>query len=120
MNNLKPFILLAGLMGLFLIAGQLLGGSQGLILAALFGFAFNFGMYFFSDRLVLRMYGAQVVTETQAPELYRMVDRLRQRAGLPMPAVAGAPQEQPHALATGRGPSHGRGAGATRHPQYRA
>jgi len=106
MNNLKTFILLAGLMGLFLIAGQLLGGSQGLILAALLGFAFNFGMYFFSDRLVLRMYGAQVITEAQAPELYRMVDRLRQRAGLPMPAVAVAPQEQPNAFATGRSPSH--------------
>ena len=106
MNNLKTFILMAGLMGLFLLAGQLLGGSQGLLLAALFGFAFNFGMYFFSDRLVLRMYGAKVVTEAQAPELYRMVDRLRQRAGLPMPVVAGAPHEQPNAFATGRNPSH--------------
>jgi heat shock protein HtpX len=106
MNNMKTFILMAGLMGLFLIAGQLLGGSQGLILAALVGFAFNFGMYFFSDRLVLRMYGAKVVTEAQAPELYRMVDRLRQRAGLPMPVVAVAPHEQPNAFATGRNPSH--------------
>ncbi len=106
MNNLKTFILMAGLMGLFLLAGQLLGGSQGLLLAALFGFAFNFGMYFFSDRLVLRMYGAQVVTEAQAPELYRMVDRLRQRAGLPMPVVAVAPHAQPNAFATGRNPSH--------------
>ncbi len=106
MNNLKTFILMAGLMGLFLLAGQLLGGSQGLLLAALFGFAFNFGMYFFSDRLVLRMYGAQVVTEAQAPELYQMVDRLRQRAGLPMPVVAVAPHEQPNAFATGRNPSH--------------
>ena len=92
MNNVKTFILMAGLMGLFLLAGQLLGGSQGLVLAALVGFAFNFGMYFFSDRLVLRMYGAQVVTEAQAPELYRMVDRLRQRAGLPMPVVAVSPR----------------------------
>jgi len=55
---------------------------------------------------VLRMYGAQVVTEEQAPELYRMVDRLRQRAGLPMPAVAIAPHEQPNAFATGRNPNH--------------
>jgi heat shock protein HtpX len=62
-------------------------------------------MYFFSDRLVLRMYRAQVVTEAQAPELYRMVDRLRQRAGLPMPVVAVAPHEQPNAFATGRSPS---------------
>ena len=63
-------------------------------------------MYFFSDKIVLRMYGAQVVTEEQAPELYRMVDRLRQRAGLPMPVVAIAPHEQPNAFATGRSPEH--------------
>src|SRR3954454_1038744 len=106
MNNVKTFILMAGLMGLFLLAGQLLGGSQGLVLAALVGFAFNFGMYFFSDRLVLRMYGAQVVTEAQAPELYRMVDRLRQRAGLPMPLVAVAPHEPPNAFAAARTPDH--------------
>ena len=105
MNNVKTFVLLAGLMGLFLLAGQLLGGSQGLLLALVLGGAFNFIMYFFSDRLVLRMYGAHVVTEEQAPELYRMVDRLRQRAGLPMPVVAVAPHEQPNAFATGRSPS---------------
>jgi heat shock protein HtpX len=106
MNNVKTFALLAGLMGLFLMLGQLLGGSQGLVLALVLGSAFNFIMYFFSDRMVLRMYGAQVVTEAQAPELYRMVDRLRQRAGLPMPVVAVAPHEQPNAFATGRNPDH--------------
>jgi len=106
MNNIKTMMLMAGLMGLFLLAGQLLGGSQGLLLALMVGSAFNLIMYFFSDRLVLRMYGAQVVTEAQAPELYRMVDRLRQRAGLPMPVVAIAPHEQPNAFATGRNPEH--------------
>jgi heat shock protein HtpX len=106
MNNVKTMVLMAGLMGLFLLAGQLLGGSQGLILALVLGSAFNLMMYYFSDRLVLRMYGAQVVTEEQAPELYRMVDRLRQRAGLPMPRVAVAPHEQPNAFATGRSPEH--------------
>jgi heat shock protein HtpX len=106
MNNVKTFVLLAGLMGLFLLAGQLLGGSQGLVLALVLGSLFNFIMYFFSDRMVLRMYGAQVVTEAEAPELYRMVDRLRQRAGLPMPVVAVAPHEQPNAFATGRNPEH--------------
>src|SRR5918993_1210858 len=105
MNNVKTFVLMAGLMGLFLLAGQLLGGSQGLVLALVIGSAFNFIMYFFSDRLVLKMYGAKVVTEAEAPELYRMVDRLRQRAGLPMPVVAVAPHEQPNAFATGRSPS---------------
>ena len=104
LNNVKTFVLMAGLMGLFLLAGQLLGGSNGLILALIIGGAFNFIMYFFSDRLVLKMYRAQVVTEAQAPELYRMVDRLRQRAGLPMPVVAIAPHEQPNAFATGRSP----------------
>ena len=70
------------------------------------GSIFNFIMYFFSDRLVLRMYGAKVVTAQEAPELYAMVDRLRQRAGLPMPEVAIAPHEQPNAFATGRNPEH--------------
>jgi len=105
MNNLKTFVLMGALVALFGLAGQLLGGSQGLVFALVIGSLFNFVMYFFSDRLVLRMYRAQVVTEAQAPELYRMVDRLRQRAGLPMPVVAVAPHEQPNAFATGRSPS---------------
>jgi len=106
MNNVKTFVLMAGLLGLFLLAGQLIGGSSGLLAALVIGSLFNFGMYFFSDRLVLRMYGAQVVDAQQAPELYAMVDRLRQRAGLPMPKVAVAPHEQPNAFATGRSPTH--------------
>ncbi len=106
MNNIKTLVLMAGLMGLFLLAGQLLGGSQGLMLALILGSAFNFIMYFFSDKIVLRMYGAQIVTEEQAPELFQLVDRLRQRAGLPMPVIAVAPHEQPNAFATGRGPNH--------------
>ena len=105
MNNVKTFVLMGALVALFGLAGQLLGGSQGLVFALVIGSLFNFVMYFFSDRLVLRMYRAQVVTEVQAPELYRMVDRLRQRAGLPMPLVAVAPHEQPNAFATGRSPS---------------
>jgi heat shock protein HtpX len=106
MNNVKTFVLLAGLLGLFLLAGQLIGGSSGLVAALIIGSLFNFVMYFFSDRLVLRMYGAQVVGPNEAPELYAMVDRLRQRAGLPMPRVAVAPHEQPNAFATGRSPDH--------------
>src|SRR5919107_2127658 len=106
MNNLKTFVLMAGLLGLFLLAGQLIGGSSGLMVALVFGSLFNFIMYFYSDRLVLRMYGAQLVDAQQAPELYAMVDRLRQRAGLPMPKVAVAPHEQPNAFATGRNPRH--------------
>src|SRR5919112_2703345 len=106
MNNVKTFVLLAGLFGLFLLVGQLIGGSSGLMVALVFGSLFNFVMYFFSDRLVLRMYRAQVVTAQEAPELYAMVDRLRQKAGLPMPTVAVAPHEQPNAFATGRNPEH--------------
>jgi heat shock protein HtpX len=106
MNNVKTFVLLAGLLGLFLLVGQLIGGSSGLIAALIIGSLFNFVMYFFSDRLVLKMYRAQVVTAQEAPELYAMVDRLRQKAGLPMPTVAVAPHEQPNAFATGRNPEH--------------
>jgi heat shock protein HtpX len=106
MNNVKTFVLLAGLLGLFLLAGQLIGGTSGLLTALVIGSLFNFIMYFFSDRLVLKMYGARVVSAQEAPELYAMVDRLRQRAGLPMPTVAVAPHEQPNAFATGRNPHH--------------
>jgi heat shock protein HtpX len=104
MNNLKTAVLMAGLVALLMAAGQLLGGTNGLILGSVLGLGMNFVMYFFSDTMVLRMYGAQVVTEADAPELYRLVDRLRQRAGLPMPVVAVAPHDQPNAFATGRSP----------------
>ena len=104
MNNVKTFLLMGALVGLFGLVGQLIGGSSGLIAALLFGSLFNFIMFFFSDRLVLKMYGAHVVGPEEAPELYAMVDRLRQRAGLPMPVVAVAPHEQPNAFATGRNP----------------
>jgi heat shock protein HtpX len=106
MNNVKTFVLMAGLLGLFLLVGQLVGGSSGLVVALIIGSLFNFIMYFFSDRLVLKMYRAHVVGPEEAPELYAMVDRLRQRAGLPMPAVAVAPHDQPNAFATGRNPEH--------------
>ncbi|MBM4188433.1 MAG: protease HtpX [Gemmatimonadetes bacterium] len=105
MLHTKTFMLMAGLMALFLGLGNLLGGEQGLVMALVMGSAMNAIMYFFSDKLVLRMYGAQVVSKEEAPELYRMVDRLRQRAGLPMPVVAVTNQDQPNAFATGRSPS---------------
>lgn len=102
----KTFALMAALMALFLGVGQLVGGSSGMLLALVLGGAMNFVMYFFSDKIVLKMYGAQVVTPAEAPELYAMVDRLRQRAGLPMPVVAISPEAQPNAFATGRNPEH--------------
>lgn len=105
MNNIKTFGLMAGLMALFLAAGSALGGNQGLVTAAVLGSALNFAMFFWSDRLVLRMYGARVVTEAEEPRLYAMVDRLRRRAGLPMPVLAITEQAQPNAFATGRSPT---------------
>ena len=68
MNNVKTWVLMAGLLGLFVLVGQLIGGSSGLVAALVIGSIFNFIMYFFSDRLVLRMYGARVVTAQEAPE----------------------------------------------------
>ena len=104
-NNLKTAVLMAGMVALLMAAGGAIGGTDGLVLGSILGLGMNFFMYFFSDKLVLRMYRAQVVTEQEAPELYRMVDRLRQRAGLPMPVLAVANQDQPNAFATGRSPS---------------
>ena len=104
MYHLKTLMLMAMLMALFMAVGQVLGGSSGLMMALIIGGSMNFIMYFFSDSLVLRMYRAKKVTAAEAPELYAMVDRLRQRAGLPMPVVAVAAQEQPNAFATGRSP----------------
>lgn len=105
MHNVKTFMLMAAMMALFLAAGQLIAGTNGLIMALVFGSLMNFVMFFFSDKMVLKMYKAKVVTAQEAPELYAMVDRLRQRAGLPMPVVAVAPHDQPNAFATGRSPS---------------
>ena len=106
MNNLKVFVLLAGLTSLFVAIGGYFGGQSGMIMALVFAGLMNFIMYFASSSMVLRMYGARVVTENEAPELYAMVDRLRQRAGLPMPTLAIAPHAQPNAFATGRNPEH--------------
>ena len=102
MQQLKVFILMAGLTALLIVLGGYLGGQQGAILFFVIAAVMNFGMFWFSDRAVLRMYRARVIAPEDAPELYEMVDRLRQRAGLPMPTVAIAPSEQPNAFATGR------------------
>jgi heat shock protein HtpX len=106
MNNTKVFVLMAGLTALLVALGGSFGGQGGMTMMLLFAGAMNFFMYFASSSIVLRMYGARVVTATEAPKLYAMVDRLRQRAGLPMPTVAIAPHAQPNAFATGRNPAH--------------
>jgi heat shock protein HtpX len=106
MGNFKVFVLMAGLTALFGALGGYIGGSGGMTFALLFAAVMNFVMYFGSAKMVLRMYRARVVSAAEAPELYQMVDRLRQRAGLPMPTVAIAPHEQPNAFATGRNPEN--------------
>ena len=106
MNNLKVFVLMAGLTALFVGIGGAVGGQSGMVMALLFAGVMNFIMYWTSSSMVLRMYGARVVTRNEAPEIYDMVDQLRQRAGLPMPTVAVAPHAQPNAFATGRNPEH--------------
>ena len=106
MNNVKVFVLMAWLTSLFVAIGGYFGGQSGMIMAFLFAGLMNFVMYYGSSKMVLRMYGARVVTEREAPELYAMVDRLRQRAGLPMPTLAIAPHAQPNAFATGRNPEN--------------
>ena len=106
MNNVKVFVLMAGMTALFGAIGAYFGGQTGMVTALVFAGGMNFFMYYTSASMVLRMYRAQVVTPADAPDLYAMVDRLRQRAGLPMPTVAIAPHEQPNAFATGRNPEH--------------
>ena len=102
MNNMKVFVMMAGLTALFVALGGAFGGQGGMMMALIFAGLMNFIMYFASSKMVLRMYRARVVTAAEAPELYATVDRLRQRAGLPMPTLAIAPHQQPNAFATGR------------------
>jgi heat shock protein HtpX len=104
MNNVKVFALMAGLTAMLVAVGGVFGGQSGMLLAFVLAAGMNVFAYFSSDKMVLRMYRARVIDAAAAPELYAMVDRLRQRAGLPMPTVAIAPHAQPNAFATGRSP----------------
>ncbi len=106
MSNVKVFVLMAGLTALLGAIGASLGGTSGIVMGLGFAGLMNVFAYWTSASMVLRMYGAKKVTAAEAPELYEMVDRLRQRAGLPMPTVAIAPHDQPNAFATGRNPEH--------------
>jgi heat shock protein HtpX len=105
-NQIRTTILLAVLTALILWIGQVLGGRQGMMIALIFAAGMNFFSYWYSDKLVLRMYHAREVTANQAPELYAIVQRLTQQAGLPMPKLYVIPQEAPNAFATGRNPEH--------------
>jgi heat shock protein HtpX len=106
MQMVKVFGLMTGLTVLLVGFGAYFGGSQGAVLFLVLAAVMNFGMYWYSDRAVLKMYRARVLEPQDAPDLYRMVDTLRQRAGLPMPRLALAPSEQPNAFATGRNPAN--------------
>jgi heat shock protein HtpX len=103
---LKTFTLMAGIVALFGAIGYMLGGGAGMLIALVLGGAMNFWAYWNSDKLVLRMYNAQPVDETSAPEFHGMVRELAQRAGLPMPRVFIIQEDQPNAFATGRNPEH--------------
>jgi heat shock protein HtpX len=105
-NTIKTTLLLGLLTGLIMGFGNYLGGSQGLLIAFVFAVVMNFGSFWFSDRIVLAMYRARPVEESQAPELYAAVHNLTVRAGLPMPKVYVIPSDSPNAFATGRNPSH--------------
>jgi heat shock protein HtpX len=105
-NMMKTAVLMAAITALFMAIGSLLGGHTGMMLALLVAVGLNFYSYWFSDKLVLKMYNAQQVDESTAPQFYRMVQELAQRANLPMPRVYLIQEDAPNAFATGRNPEN--------------
>jgi heat shock protein HtpX len=106
MNQMKTLLLIVAMTGLLVWIGDLMGGPSGMVLALALGLILNGVSYFFSDKIVLASYGAQPVTQAEAPELHAIVANLAQRAGLPMPRIAIIPEDTPNAFATGRDPEH--------------
>ena len=106
MNNFKTFLLMLALTVLFILVGSAIGGKNGAIYAFVFAAIMNFFAYWFSDKIVLRMYGAQEVSQGEAPELYQIVGELTNKASLPMPKVYIMENDTPNAFATGRNPEH--------------
>ncbi|HTG01872.1 MAG TPA: zinc metalloprotease HtpX, partial [Nitrospirota bacterium] len=106
MNTVKTIGLLVFMTVLLVFVGAAIGGKSGMIMAFGLAMVMNFGSYWFSDKIVLRMYNAQPVTEAEAPELHAIVRTLVQKAGMPMPKVYIIPEETPNAFATGRNPEH--------------
>lgn len=106
MNGIRTAALMAALMALFLLIGEAVAGRTGMIFALVFGLGVNFFSYWYSDKLVLGMYRATQIERSDAPQLYDIVDELRQKAGLPMPRVYVIPSDQPNAFATGRNPEN--------------
>ena len=105
-NKIKTFLLLGGLTLFLIFMGKLIGGRSGMYIAFILALGMNFFSYWFSDKIVLRMYGAQEVSPAEAPELHRMVDDLSREAGIPKPKVYIIPDDSPNAFATGRNPEH--------------
>src|SRR5436190_20646946 len=105
-NGLKTAFLLATLTGLFLFLGDHFGGQNGLTIGLIVSALLNLVSYFFSDKIALSMYRAQPVTREQLPRVYSVVERLTQRANLPMPKIYVIPNESPNAFATGRNSKH--------------
>ena len=105
-NWFKTSLLMAAVVALFGVVGATLGGAQGMLIALVLGGGMNFFAYWFSDKMVLRMYGAREVDAASAPQFYGIVQELAQRAGLPMPKVYLIDEAQPNAFATGRNPQH--------------
>jgi heat shock protein HtpX len=106
MNNIKTLVLLVTLTLILVWAGAAMGGKQGMTIAFIFALGMNFFAYWFSDKIVLKMYKAKEVTEAEAPDIYSIVRMLSQKAEIPMPKVYIIDQEQPNAFATGRNPKH--------------
>lgn len=105
-NSTRTVFLMTLVAVLFMLVGQVLGGSTGLVIAFIFAMGMNFISYWKSDKIVLRMYKAQPVDRNSQPRLFGMVEELTRKAGLPMPALYIIPQNQPNAFATGRNPEN--------------
>ncbi len=106
MNTMKTFMLMAIMTVLLVVVGNLIGGQSGMMIAFVMAVVMNFGSYWFSDKIVLRMYGGHELTQADAPELFQTVQELTGNAGLPMPKLYLIDGEQPNAFATGRNPEH--------------
>src|SRR6201985_3855359 len=106
MNTFRSTLLLVTLTLFLILVGEYFGGRNGMVLAFLLSVVFNFGTYFFSDKIALKMYNAQPVTREQLPKAYEVVERLTAKQGLPMPKIYVLPTESPNAFATGRNPQH--------------
>ena len=105
-NMMKTAILMAAITALFMAIGAMIGGRSGMMLALVVALGMNFFSYWFSDKMVLKMYNAREVDETSAPRFYAMVRELAQRAQIPMPKVYLIDEQAPNAFATGRSPDH--------------